>query len=125
MPWWSWIVIWIALVALSLLYVGLLGVKVFRDATRTMRAFSDAGASLGEYQRLSVERLDARPAPEPAGGELAPGAAIFAEPEALKAEYLAGRQARRQERVVRRVARRAERGQLQSLRDIETLKDVG
>lgn len=117
--------IWIALVALSLLYVGLLGVKVFRDATRTMRAFSDAGASLGEYQRLSFERLDARPAPEPAGGELAPGAAIFGEPEALKAEYLAGRQARREERVVRRVARRAERGQLQSLRDIETLKDVG
>ena len=42
MPWWSWIVIWIALVALSLLFFGVLGLRLFRQATTTLAELGEA-----------------------------------------------------------------------------------
>ena len=54
MPWWSWILIWIALVALSLLFYVLLGIRLFRQFMATMK-------DLGGSQRSSVGRC--RPGP--------------------------------------------------------------
>lgn len=123
MPWWSWIVIWVALIALALLYIVLLGLKVWRDASRTMRAFEETSASLSDYRHAKAAEWDAKApiAPEHAP----PGSAVFASPEQMKDDYLAAKGARRIGRLTRRVARRKERGQLQSLRDIRALKDVG
>ena len=42
MPWWSWIVIWIALIALSLLFFGVLGLRLYRQAMITLRELSEA-----------------------------------------------------------------------------------
>ena len=123
MPWWSWIVIWVALIALALLYVVLLGLKVWRDATRTMRTFEETSARLGAYQRASTSEWEAKQPPAPE--RPAPGSAVFASPEQMKDDYLAAKEERRLARLQRRVARRKERGQLQSLRDIRALKDVG
>ncbi|WP_026554747.1 hypothetical protein [Arthrobacter sp. 35W] len=130
MPWWSWIVIWIALTALSLVYIALLGLWLWRRMMRTLSAFEDAGAQLGAYQRARAGELEAlrRAAEKTAaehGGTPSPGSAVFASPEQMKDDYVAAKDARISARRLRRVARRSERGQLQSLRDINALKDVG
>ncbi|WP_240630052.1 hypothetical protein [Specibacter cremeus] len=114
--------------ALAALYVVLLGIKVWRDAAKTMRAFDAAGERLGDYQRARAARLaeDAAAATRiNAPARDAPGSAVFATPEDMKDDYTAGKAARKLGRIGRRVARRTKRGQLQSLRDIDALKDVG
>lgn len=123
MPWWSWILIWTALVAVSLLFLAFLAWKLWRGATAVMR---DATAVSGErsgYWAQSMDRATVgRVTEEPAA---APGSAVFATPEKMKDDYLAAKEQRRLVRLQRRVARRKERGQLQSLRDITALQDVG
>ena len=47
MPWWSWILIWIALVALSLLFYVLLGIRLFRQFMATLKDLGAAGRKLG------------------------------------------------------------------------------
>lgn len=129
MPWWSWILIWIALVALSLLFMAFLGLKLWRWATSTMRTFSDVMEERGDYWESAMEKASAL---EKVNVErvtqartVVPGSAVFATPEKMKDDYLAAKEERRFARLQRRVARRKERGQLQSLRDIEALQDVG
>lgn len=122
MPWWSWIVIWVALVALALLFVVLMGLKVWRDGTKTLHAVTAVGDELSAYW-ADRERAAAQ---KPTVVRTAvPGAAVFATPEQMKDDYLAAKEERRFARLQRRVARRKERGQLQSLRDINALEDVG
>ncbi|ALV45031.1 hypothetical protein MB46_05440 [Arthrobacter alpinus] len=123
MPWWSWILIWIALVALSLLFVALLGWRTWRDVSATARTFNDVSAERAAYWDQSLERAKVRHVTEPR--TTVPGSAIFATPEEMKDDYVAAKEERRFARLQRRVARRKERGQLQSLRDIEALQDVG
>ncbi|WP_427017787.1 hypothetical protein ACQCSX_04010 [Pseudarthrobacter sp. P1] len=130
MPWWTWIVIWIALLALSLVYVAALGFWLWRSAMRTLDAFEDAGARLGAYQRAKSGELAAVRRAEDAGeaslgGAPTPGWAVFASPEQMKDDYVNAKEARILARRLRRVARRTERGQLQSLSDITAVKDVG
>lgn len=116
MPWWSWIVIWIALVALSLAYLLLLGIRVWRGFSATLKSFEDAGDRLGGYQRQKAAEYEAlsveRTGPPP-------GSAVFASPVQMKDDYTAAKAARVAERRRRRIARRAERGQPQSLRDMD------
>ncbi|WP_104110465.1 hypothetical protein [Arthrobacter sp. N199823] len=123
MPWWSWILIWIALAALSLLFVAFLGFRLWRGAAALMRTFSDVSAERANYWDASLERATVQHVTEPRN--VVPGAAVFATPEEMKHDYLAAKEERRFARLQRRVARRKERGQLQSLRDIEALQDVG
>ena len=123
MPWWSWILIWIALIALSLLFVVFLGFKLWHGATATMRTFRAVTAERGAYWDASLERARVEHVTE--GRATIPGSAVFATPEKMKDDYLAAKEERRFVRLQRRVARRKERGQLQSLRDIEALEDVG
>ncbi|MCA4131459.1 hypothetical protein [Arthrobacter sp. M4] len=116
MTWWSWILLWVALIALSLLLHVLLGVRLFRQAMATVKELGAAGEKLGHLG----------PFPEPDkpdndGGKrlLPPGSAVFAPPEQMRHDYLAAKAARREARRKRRVERRAERGQPQSLHDID------
>ncbi|WP_449372790.1 hypothetical protein [Arthrobacter psychrolactophilus] len=123
MPWWSWIIIWIALIALSLLFMLFLGWRIWRGVSATARTFNDVSAEREAYWEQSLERAKVEHVTEPRS--VVPGSAIFATPEEMKDDYLAAKEERRFARLQRRVARRKERGQLQSLRDIEALQDVG
>ncbi len=123
MPWWSWILIWIALIALSLLFVAFLGWKIWRWSSSTMRAVSDVMAERSEYWDASLEKSRVEHVTQTR--TTVPGSAVFATPGKMKDDYVAAKEERRFARLQRRVARRKERGQLQSLRDIEDLQDVG
>ncbi|MHA7269081.1 hypothetical protein [Arthrobacter sp. HLT1-20] len=123
MPWWSWILLWIALIALSLLFMAFLGLKLWRQASATMRTFTDAGDERAAYWEQQLAKAAVEHVTEER--TVVPGSAVFASPEKMKDDYLATKEERRFARLQRRVARRKERGQLQSLRDIEALQDVG
>ncbi|MEO6530895.1 MAG: hypothetical protein ABIN10_02320 [Specibacter sp.] len=123
MAWWSWILLWIALIALSLLFMVFLGFKLWRQASAIARTFSDVSAERVAYWELRLEKATVEHVTEERTA--VPGSAVFASPEEMKDDYLATKEERRFARLQRRVARRKERGQLQSLRDIEALQDVG
>jgi hypothetical protein len=116
MPWWSWIVIWIALVALSLLFFVVLGVRLFRQFMTTVKELGEAGDRFGH---LPSAVLDQAPAGLRAPGRPAPGSAVFAQPARARDEYRAAKAARGEARRLRRVQRKADRGQPQRLHDIE------
>jgi hypothetical protein len=108
MPLWFWILLWVALCALAIIFMALLGWRIFRQFMRTLREFEAAADRLGSG-------LQAEP---PLAEPHHPRPAIFADPAALKEECAAGKEHRREERRQRRVARRAAQGQRQSLRDL-------
>jgi hypothetical protein len=121
MPWWSWILIWIALIALSLLFYVLMGIRLWRKFMATVKELGAAGDKLGHLP-------DPGAVPEPATDLLAdpaaatqtvPGAAVFASPHQMRHDYHASKSSRVEARRQRRMRRKAERGQPQALRDIE------
>jgi hypothetical protein len=113
MPWWSWIVIWIALVALSLLFFVVLGVRLYRKFMTTVKELGEAGDRFGHLP-------SATPVPAPTEpGAPVPGSAVFAPPARVRHDYEAAKAARREARRLRRVQRKADRGQPQRLHDIE------
>jgi hypothetical protein len=116
MPWWSWIVIWIALVALSLLFFVVLGVRLFRQFMTTLKELGEAG---DRFSRLPSTTLSPIPAEPGASATPVPGSAVFAPPARIRHEYHAAKSARREARRLRRVQRKADRGQPQRLHDIE------
>ncbi len=113
MPWWSWILIWIALVALSLLFYVLLGIRLYRQFTAVIKDLGAAGAKLGHLSPASVILEDHRRMDSPQ-----PGSAVFASPARMRHDYDASKSSRREGRRQKRVQRRAERGQPQLLRDL-------
>lgn len=123
MPWWSWIVIWIALVALSLLFFGVLGLRLYRQAMTTLEELSEAA---DRFSRLpSPAGPGARSATADADAAEAalrpvPGDAVFASPARMRHDYHASKFARQNARRLRRIQRKKDRGQPQALRDIET-----
>lgn len=112
MPWWSWILIWVALVALSLLFYVVLGVRLFRQFMAMMKDLGAAGAKLGQLGPL--DQPDA-----PAGNRHRPGSAVFASPTLVRHDYEASKSSRREERRLRRVQRKTDRGQPQALGDLD------
>ena len=118
MPWWSWILIWIALVAVSLLFYVLLGIRLFRQFMATMK---DLGAAGERFGAPLADITDPAPQPgtAPEGQRAVPGSAVFASPMQMRHDYLTSKSSRREERRRRRVQRKADRGQPQALRDIE------
>lgn len=124
MPWWSWILIWIALIALSLLFYVLMGIRLFRKFMATVKELGAAGDKLG---RLTDPDPVTDPGAEtndshgrsPQVPHIAPGAAVFAVPHQVRQEYHASKASRVEARRQRRIRRKAERGQPQALRDIE------
>ena len=126
MPWWSWILLWIALVALSLLFYAFLGFRLFRQIVVTFKELGEAGARLGQFDPSRPGSQDQGPKDQTDAGAgmqiRAPGAAVFASPEQMTHEYHAAKISRREARRQRRVRRKASRGQPQALRDIDFSK---
>ncbi|WP_426002712.1 hypothetical protein ACPFL9_11285 [Paenarthrobacter sp. NyZ202] len=114
MPWWFWILLWIALVALSLLLHLTLGYRLFRKFMATVHELGDAGQRFGNLPQPQ-ETSDV----ERAGNTPAPGPAIFASPEQMRHDYVTAKAFRQEVRRRKRVERKAGRGQPQSLHDIE------
>ncbi|AMM32715.1 hypothetical protein SA2016_2043 [Sinomonas atrocyanea] len=114
MPWWSWILIWVALVACTLVGLLLGGIYLFRKGMAVMRGAAE------DLERVTARPPAAQTADDagPAVVVRVPGSAVFADPERLREEYERGREQRRLARRDRRVARRRERGQMQSLSDL-------
>jgi hypothetical protein len=110
MPWWSWILIWIALIALSLLFYVLLGIRLYRQFMAVMKDVGAAGEKMGHLAPAAAF-VD-----EP--GATQPGAAVFASPAQMRHDYDASKSSRREGRRQRRVQRRHDRGQPQLLRDL-------
>lgn len=112
MPWWTWIVLWIVLLALSAVFLLVLGYRVFRKMVAALKEFERAGellhASGAEYVA-------------DAAGTPASSAAIFNQPAAVRAERNAGKRAREHVRRERRIRLRAHREQPQLLRDLPHL----
>ena len=130
MPWWSWIVIWIALVALSLLFFGVLGVRLFRQFMATVKELGEAGDRFSNFaagprtassavvhvESVGSDDIDAGQRP---GAHAVPGSAVFAEPASMRHDYHASKAARQEARRLRRIRRKTDRGQPQALRDID------
>jgi hypothetical protein len=113
MPWWSWILIWVALAALSLLFYVLLGIRLFRQFMATVKDLSAAGEKLGHIAPAE----QAAASPHAAGPR--PGTAVFASPAVMRHDYEASKSSRREQRRLRRVQRKADRGQPQALGDLD------
>jgi hypothetical protein len=116
MPWWSWILIWIALVAVSLLFYVLLGIRLYRQAMAVMKDLGAAGAKLGHLAPTIATPTTGDPQGATPDQR---GAAVFASPAQMRHDYDASKSSRRENRRQRRVQRKNERGQPQSLRDLD------
>ena len=130
MPWWSWIVIWIALVALSLLFFVVLGVRLYRQFMATAKELGEAGERFSTFPSgpgtfgsaaVHVGRVgsDGDDAGDGSGPLPEPGSAVFASPVQMGHDYRASKFARQEARRMRRIQRKTDRGQPQRLRDIE------
>ncbi|CAM3054560.1 hypothetical protein PSET11_02768 [Arthrobacter ulcerisalmonis] len=104
---------WVALVALSLLFYLLLGIRLFRNFMATTKELGAAAEKFGSIQPLDM------PAETPNPTRAAPGSAVFASPEAMRHDYGAAKAERREVRRQRRVQRRTDRGQPQALGDLD------
>lgn len=110
MTWWTWILLWLALIALSLLFLGFLAWRLFRG-------FSALADEMGRAGELL--------APSAAGPEEVPvrtfHPAAFRSLAAVRAENLESARLRRWQRAERRIRRRSLRNQPQLLRDMPHL----
>ncbi|MFF1254259.1 hypothetical protein ACFVYC_17430 [Pseudarthrobacter sp. NPDC058329] len=113
MPWWSWILIWVALVALSLLLYVFLGIRLFRQFMATLKDLGAAGKKMGHISPL--EQAQTRPE----AGRPLPGSAVFASPTVMRHDYEASKSSRREQRRLKRVQRKTDRGQPQALGDLD------
>lgn len=109
MPWWTWILIWVALLALTLLVLAGLGFFLFRKVKGV----------LAEIQTAS-EALDRSTTPPvaPAAADSEPEVAVFRDPADVNAERIEGKMLRVAARRERRIHRRVTRSQPVSLKDL-------
>lgn len=115
MPWWSWIVIWVALAALTLLFLIYCGFRLYRG-------FSAVLTELGRASSV-VDRLTWSTGDQAGSSDRIFEPAVFAEPSLMRAEYRSGKAQRAERRRVNRVARRIERGQPVAVRDLPGLSE--
>ncbi|MFD1211532.1 hypothetical protein ACFQ36_05695 [Arthrobacter sp. GCM10027362] len=108
MPFWFWILLWVALCAVALLFIIFLGWRIFRAFMATLADLEAAAA------KLTVTAAPSPAVPKDDGVSIP---AVFKDPERVRADYVEGKVRRREARRVRRVARRAARGQRQSVHD--------
>ena len=80
MLWWMWIVLWVALVAVSVIFLVVVGFRVFRRGMRTLGEFGEA------MDRLEVNvPSDDAGAPPTRGVPGIPVPAVFSRPEDVRA----------------------------------------
>src|SRR5215210_6285194 len=126
MPWWSWILIWTTLLAVSLLFYVLLGVRLFRKFRQTLRELGEAADRFGPPSPAAAAYGSGPGAERGAGrhpedgklsgdlgqqSRLLPGSAVFVPAAQMRHQYAASKAARRELRRRRRVQRKTERGQ--------------
>lgn len=122
--------IWIALVALSLLFFVVLGVRLYRQFMAAVKELGEAGERFSAFPSgpATFGSADVHVGPVGSDGDDAeggsspqpePGSAVFASPVQMGHDYRASKFARQEARRRRRVQRKTERGQPQRLRDIE------
>lgn len=116
MLWWMWIVLWVALVAVSVIFLVVVGFRVFR---RGMRTFGEFGEAMDRLE-VNVPSGDGGAQPH-TGVPGIPVPAVFSAPEDVRAAREVARTRRVDDRRSRRVVRRAERGQPQLLQDMPHL----
>lgn len=116
MLWWMWIVLWVALVAVSVIFLVVVGFRVFR---RGMRTFGEFGEAMDRLE-VNVPSGDGGAHPH-TGVPGIPVPAVFSTPEDVRAAREVARTRRMDDRRSRRVVRRAERGQPQLLQDMPHL----
>lgn len=110
MEWWTWILLWLALAALALIFLGFLAWRIFRGFTGVMDELGRASESLAPDYAAETD-------PVPRRTPLA----IFRTPGAVRAENFREARLRQWQRLERRVRRRSLRGQPQRLRDLPHL----
>ncbi|NJC22371.1 hypothetical protein BJ994_001447 [Arthrobacter pigmenti] len=110
MVWWTWILLWVALIAVSLLFFGFLAWRLFRGFTALMEETGRASEAL---------------TPSFTGTETAESrhfvSSVFRAPTEVRAENALNTRLRRWARLQRRVRRRVLRRQPQLLRDLPHL----
>jgi hypothetical protein len=102
----------VALVAVSVLFYVLLGIRLFRQFMATVKDLGAAGEKLGHLAPVEIQESTEAPAAPP-------GSAVFASPAVMRHDYEASKSARRQDRRRRRVQRKKDRGQPQALGDLD------
>ncbi|MCC9196693.1 hypothetical protein QNO08_09270 [Arthrobacter sp. zg-Y820] len=112
MPWWSWILIWAALIVAAAAFYALIGWRIFRKLMATLREAETAVSSLAVSAPAA-----APPAEKSPDAELG----IFADPILVKVRYEEGKEARQAGRRERRISRRLANGQPRALRDFPGL----
>lgn len=118
MAWWFWILLWVALLALSLLLFGVLGLRLFRSAMSTLHELEEAGDKLGRLEDRAVP-ADNEAAAVNHKGLVTP--AVFRDPHEVRNEYLSGKLDRKELRRQRRLQRKRDRKQPRSLRDLTSI----
>ncbi len=116
MLWWIWIVVWVALVAVSVIFLVVVGFRVFRKGMGTLGEFGEAMDCL----QVNVPETDVdRPALHGVSGIAVP--AVFSGLEDVRTAREAARVRRIDDRRSRRVQKRSDRGQPQLLQDMPHL----
>lgn len=110
MDWWAWILLWLAIVALSLLFLGYLAYRIFRGFTGLMNEAGQAADRLAPDFDRGGDSEARRPA-----------VAVFRKPADVRAENALSSRLRKWRRLERRVQRRSIRRQPQLLRDLPHL----
>ncbi|KAD3632800.1 hypothetical protein [Arthrobacter yangruifuii] len=111
MPWWSWILIWLALAAGAAGFYALIGYRLFKRFLGILREFEAASAKLSLRTPDTVPSSIVEDVP----------ADIFTEPAEARKAYDAGKAARSEARRHRRVERRMAKGQPRAWRDFPEL----
>jgi hypothetical protein len=97
-----------------------MGIRLFRQFMATVKELGEAGDKLTRLPVPAAASAGATgAAPDFGVAGVAPGTAPFASPHQMRHDYHASKEARRDARRQRRIRRKTERGQPQSLRDIE------
>lgn len=112
MPWWSWILIWSALVVAATAFYALVGWRVFRKFMAVLGEAEKAVSGLGMPVPAAAP-VPARTAETELG--------IFVDPILAKARYEEGKESRKDVRRQRRISRRLSAGQPRALRDFPEL----
>ncbi|MBP3043132.1 hypothetical protein KKR91_08970 [Arthrobacter jiangjiafuii] len=112
MPWWSWILIWSALVVAAAAFFALVGWRLFRRFMAVLREAETAMSALNIQAPAPGASEVVRTAPEPA---------IFEDPILVRTRYEEGKEERKAARRERRVRRRTASGQPRALRDFPDL----
>lgn len=111
MLWWMWVILWVAVVAVSGVLLGALLWRAWRRLAAAARELGRLGASVERVEALLQERTAARPGTARRPDVLTPWG------EARR-EYREGTLRRRTARAARRLARRQHRGQPREVHDL-------